>query len=141
MTKTFAVTRQPISFDIVLLVLRVVMGIAFMMHGTFKIQNPLHWMGSQASTPAVFQLLAAVSEFGGGFALIIGLVTRLSALGIFCTMAVAVYFQRFLYGQPFISNSGGMSYELASVFLCTSLLFVINGPGRFSLDRALFGSR
>jgi len=56
-----------------LLLLRVVMGIAFLFHGWPKIQNPLGWMGPESPVPAIFQALAALAEFGGGMALIVGL--------------------------------------------------------------------
>jgi len=44
----------------------------------------------QASVPGFLQGLAALSEFGGGLALIAGLLTPLAAFGIACTMVVAV---------------------------------------------------
>ena len=64
-----------------LLGLRLVMGAAFMFHGWPKIQNPLGWMGPEAPVPAILQALAALAEFGGGMALIVGLLTRLASLG------------------------------------------------------------
>ena len=66
------------DMDVVLLLIRLVMGYAFILHGWGKIQNPMGWMGPDATVPGVLQLLAAVSEFGGGIALIIGLLTRLA---------------------------------------------------------------
>ena len=56
-----------------LLILRLVVGLAFVFHGYGKIQNPLGWMGPNASVPGLFQALAAVSEFGGGLAWMLGL--------------------------------------------------------------------
>jgi putative oxidoreductase len=58
------------------------MGAAFVLHGWPKIQHPMGWMGLEATVPAIFQLLAAVAEFGGGMALIVGLLTQLASLGI-----------------------------------------------------------
>ena len=82
------------------------------------------------------QGLAALSEFGGGIAWMIGLLTPLASLGIGCTMAVAVG-MHVLGGDPFVAR--GASYELAAVYLCLSILFIASGPGRFSLDANLFG--
>jgi putative oxidoreductase len=132
---------QPVSADLVLLFMRLVVGYAFTLHGWGKIQNPLHWMGNESPVPGLFQALAAISEFGGGFALILGLLTRLGALGIGCTMTVAVFMHRFVWGDPFVNLTGGHSYELASAYLMIALLLVILGPGRFSLDRRIFGVR
>src|ERR1700722_20951224 len=75
-----------------LLILRLVMGVAFAIHGWGKIQSPggaFAWMGPDATMPGVMQLLAVVAEFGGGIALVLGLLTRLAGLGLTCTMAVA----------------------------------------------------
>ena len=45
-----------------LLGLRLVVGAAFLFHGWGKIQNPLGWMGPEASMPGILQGLAAVSK-------------------------------------------------------------------------------
>src|SRR5690242_9622712 len=74
-----------------LLLLRLAMGAAFILHGWPKIQNPTGWMGPTADMPGALQALAAVAEFGGGAALVLGLLTPLAALGILCTMATAIY--------------------------------------------------
>jgi putative oxidoreductase len=74
-----------------LLVLRVLAGIGLMMHGSSKIQAPFNWMGPGAPVPGIFQFLAAFSEFFGGLALIVGLLTPLAALGIMATMLVAAF--------------------------------------------------
>ena len=120
-------------------VLRLVMGAAFLLHGWGKIQNPLGWMGTAAHVPAVLQALAALAEFGGGMALIAGLLTRLAALGIMSNMVVALAMVHLPHGDPFVSPTGGRSYELAAIYLACAVLFFILGPGRFSLDALAFG--
>ena len=141
MKKLFAVRSHSVDIDLILLLIRIVVGIAFTMHGWGKIQNPMAWMGDAAPVPGVFQGLAAIAEFGGGFALILGLLTRLGAFGILCTMLVAVCMHRFAMGDPFVNLTGGSSYEPAMNYLLTSLLFLVMGPGRYSLDRKIFGSK
>ena len=121
-----------------LLLLRVVMGIAFLFHGWPKIQNPMGWMGLESPVPAIFQALAALAEFGGGMALIVGLLTRLASLGIATTMIVALCMVHLPHGDPFVSKTGGRSYELAAVYLACAVLFLLLGPGRFALDALLF---
>ena len=137
----FSTRTEPLRVDLVLLFMRIVVGCAFVLHGWGKIQDPLHWMGSDSSIPGLFQALAAISEFGGGTALILGLLTRLGALGLCSTMAVAVFMHRFIFGDPFVHATGGRSYELAAAYFVINLLLVILGPGRFSLDWAFFGDR
>ena len=134
---------QPAFASAALLLLRLVVGAAFVLHGWGKIQNPFDWVPPQApiSLPAFFQFLAALSEFGGGIGLILGLLTPIASLGIGCTMAVAVYFHSMVTKDPFVNMTGGPSYEPALVFLGIAILFLALGPGRFSLDKTIFGER
>ena len=127
--------------DVGLLAIRLVAGLAFMLHGWPKIQHPFAWMGPEGFAPPVLQALAAVSEFGGGLALILGFLTPLASLGIASTMAVALSLHAFVRGDPFVSTSGGPAYELAALYFCVAVLLIGLGPGRFSLDRRLFGRR
>lgn len=127
--------------DVALLLIRVVAGLAFTMHGWGKIQNPFGWMGPDGFAPGIFQALAAISEFGGGLAWILGLLTPLASFGIGSTMAVAFSFHAFMRGDPFVSMTGGPSFELAALYFSIALLLIATGPGRFSLDRKLFGPR
>ena len=121
-----------------LLLLRLVMGVAFVFHGWPKIQNPMGWMGPEASVPAILQGLAALAEFGGGMALVVGLLTRLASMGIMSNMIVALGMVHLPHGDPFVSKTGGRSYELAAIYLACAILFLILGPGRLSLDALLF---
>ena len=89
-----------------LLLLRLVMGAAFVFHGWPKIQNPMGWMGPEASVPAIFQALAALAEFGGGMALVVGLLTRLASLGIATNMIVALGMVHLPHGDPFREQAG-----------------------------------
>jgi putative oxidoreductase len=126
--------------SIPLLILRVVMGVAFMYHGYDKVKTPMEWANpfmGESAPPPMLQAAAAYSEFGGGALLIAGLLTRLAALGLGATMVGAVQYhvQR---GDPFVGQG---AWELAAVYLACAILFLILGPGRISLDALLFGSR
>jgi putative oxidoreductase len=127
-----------------LLLLRLVMGVAFMFHGWPKIQNPMGWLTAFAgdeAPPAILQACAAVSEFVGGAALVVGLLTRLACLGLMATMATAMTFH-IMNGDPFVASALGQpSFEPATVYLACSILLLLLGPGRFSLDAALFGPK
>jgi putative oxidoreductase len=135
----FKSLRLSAGVSVGLLILRLVAGLAFMYHGYGKIQNPFGWMGPNAGVPGVFQALAAVSEFGGGLAWILGLLTPLASFGLACTMTVAVWTHANVLHDPFVSLQGGRSYELAGAYLCVSVLLLLAGPGRFSVDRVVFG--
>jgi putative oxidoreductase len=134
---SYAKISENNSLSMALLVLRLMMGVAFVLHGWPKIQSPFGWMGPEAPVPGILQGLAALAEFGGGLALIVGIATPIAALGLIATMAVAVLFL-IKSGLPFVS-SGTPSYELALVYFFTSILFLVTGSGRYSLDHLIFG--
>lgn len=140
MKKFFAVRSFPVDVDVILFIIRLVCGYAFILYGSMKIQNPFGWMGPESAVPAVFQGLAALSEFGGGIALILGLLSRLAALGIGCTMVGAIFFHAVVAGDPFMNPTGGPSYGPAAIYLLIAILLVVMGPGRISLDKKIFGS-
>lgn len=121
-----------------LLLLRLVVGLAFMFHGFGKIQHPFNWMGPEAKVPGIFQALAALSEFGGGLAWMLGVLTPLASFGLACTMTVAVWTHAVIMGDPFVSKGKGGAYELAAVYFCVALLLLLAGPGRFSVDWLLW---
>lgn len=124
-----------------LLIVRVVMGVAFILHGWPKIQNPMGWMNAMGGegVPSFLQALAALAEFGGGIALLLGLLTPLAALGIVCQMLGALFMVHFPMGHPFVAATGGPSYELPLVYLALAILLLVLGPGRWSFDALLFG--
>lgn len=125
---------------VALLFLRLVAGIAFMIHGWPKIQHPTSWMPPEAPVPGVLQLAAAVAEFGGGLCWVIGALTPFASVLILCTMAFATFMVHVRMGHPFVSSApGGHSFESALGYLAISVLFLVVGPGRLSIDSALFG--
>ena len=124
-----------------LLLVRVVMGVAFILHGWPKVQNPMGWMNVMGgeNVPSFLQALAALAEFGGGIALVLGLLTPLAALGIVFQMLGALLLVHFPMGHRFVAAAGGPSYELPLVYLTLAILLLVLGPGRWSLDALLFG--
>jgi len=133
--------RQSARVSAGLLIIRLVAGSAFMHHGYGKIQTPFDWMGPNAGIPGIFQALAAVSEFAGGLAWVLGLLTPIASLGLACTMTVAVWMHAAVLHDPFVALKGGRSYELAGVYLCVAVLLLLAGPGRLSADRVAFGEK
>lgn len=120
-----------------LLALRLGIGSMFLLHGWPKlIGGPEKWekvgMAMQYAgvhaAPTLWGLAAAVSEFGGGFCLILGLFFRPACLMLAVTMGVAVN-MHLGRGEGLMAASHAI--ELGIVFC--SLLFI--GPGRYSVDR------
>jgi putative oxidoreductase len=105
-----------------------------------KIQNPTAWMGADGPPPAA-QAAAAVGEFGGGILLILGLLTRLGALGIGGTMVGALALYHLPQQHPFVAAPPQQTCETAVIYLACAILFLLAGPGRLSLDYCLFRKR
>ena len=124
-----------------LLLVRLVVGIAFVLHGWPKIQKPTTWMSSMPDAPPGFmQAIAAVCEVAGGALLALGLFTRAAALALAAVMVGALALVHIPKGDPFVSP-GGPSSELASVYLAVSLLIAAVGAGAYSLDAVIFRRR
>ncbi len=122
--------------DIGLLILRVGIGIMFMIHGLPKLTGgPEKWImlgGTMKSfgigfAPMAWGLMAAFSEFAGGLLLALGFFTRPACFALLATMTVAAS-MHISKGDPFVVYSHAM--EAGILFL--SLIFI--GPGKYSLD-------
>jgi len=123
-----------------LLLLRVVAGLAMMIHGKDKILNPFGWMdrpGKPSPMPDIVQALAALGEFGGGLGLLVGLLTPIAAFGIAVVMLGAIFTVH--AGDPWIGK--GRSFENAANYLLIAAVVMLTGPGIYSLDAKLFGKR
>lgn len=133
--------------DSALLVLRLALGIIFAMHGAQKVFGLIGGEGLLATVqnfqthlgiPPVLGYLVSLTEFFGGIALILGLLTRLAALGIGVTMGVAMWkvhwahgFFMNWFGEP--GRGHGIEYNLA--LLAMALALVLTGAGKYSLDQ------
>lgn len=123
--------------SLALLLLRLVVGTAFILHGWPKIQKPTSWMGD--ALPGILQAASALAEFGGGIALIVGFLTPLVTLALAVNMAAALMIVHFPKGQPFVGGEPGGNFELPLVYLVLFLALFAVGPGRYSLDAMLWG--
>ncbi|MFA7059368.1 MAG: DoxX family protein [Pedobacter sp.] len=134
------------------LMLRIPLGLIFMAHGSQKL---LGLFGGQGLTgtfktfeeklgiPPIFTLLAIIAEFGGGFGILTGFLTRLSATGIATVMLVAIY--KIHWANGFFLNmrclpghGHGIEYNIA--LLGMALYLMLAGGGRWCLDRLVFRS-
>lgn len=125
-----------IGFQSIWLIARVLAGLLMIHNGLDKLadvqgfaDNVVTFIG--LPYPVFFTYCAAYIEIVAAVLLSVGLLTRLSALSLFLTMLVAIYFH--LKGD-------GLQIaplETASLYGLFYLLFLLNGGGNFSLDALL----
>jgi putative oxidoreductase len=131
--------------------IRITLGVVFFAHGAQKL---LGWFGGAGfkdtmrtmhqflGLPIPLAFLAIATEFFGGASLIIGLLSRLAALGIAVTMVVAILMVNGRYGlflNWFGDRKGhGIEYHLLAIALAA--VIIARGSGALSLDRLLYVS-
>lgn len=126
-----------------LTVLRIIVGIIFIAHGSQKLfgafggyglEGTGQWMESIGLTPGyLMALLSGSAEFFGGVAVLIGLLARPAALVLIGLLLVAIFSVHIGNGL-FMSNNG---YEFALALLGGSIALLVEGAGRLSVDRFL----
>jgi putative oxidoreductase len=133
--RLFALPLSTQALDVGLLLVRITVGLAFILHGWPKIQHPFSWAHGILAAPPIFQFAAAIAEFVGGIAILVGLATRLFAFLLFCDMFTAIALVQIPHGARFVATHGGRSYELESMYLISAILLFLAGPGRYAIDR------
>jgi putative oxidoreductase len=121
-----------------LTILRVVVGIVFVMHGgqklfSYGVSGTAGFM-SQVGIPAPWLAAVVVTavEFLGGLALLLGLLTRVAALLLAIDMLVAILTVNLPRG--FFLPQG---YEFTLTLLAATMALVLTGPGKASVDAVL----
>ena len=129
--------------DVVLALVRVVLGVVFAMHGWQKYDtitiDGVESMFDGMGVPFPYAAAVGVTmlELAGGVALVLGVLTRPLAVLFALNMAGAVYFAH--WDSGFYVNEGG--YELVLVLGVVSAMFAAIGGGRYSVDRWLENGR
>jgi putative oxidoreductase len=133
--------------DVTLTILRLVLGVVFFAHGA---QKMLGWFGGygfhgtmgffeHVGFPAPVAFLIICTEFFGGLGLIVGLLTRIPALGIGVEMIGAVLMVHLPNGffMNWYGNQKGEGFEYHLLVIAIAAVLLIRGGGAFSADRAL----
>jgi putative oxidoreductase len=126
-----------------LTVVRILVGIIFVAHGSQKLfgafggyglEGTGQYMASLGLTPGyLMALLSGSAEFFGGLGLVVGLLARPAALVLAATLVVAIFSVHISNGL-FMANNG---YEFALALLGGVVAVLVEGAGKLSFDRAI----
>ncbi len=135
-----------------LLLLRVSVGGLFILHGYPKLTHLQSWATS-LKMPVFLCFLSAAAMVGGGICLIVGLLTLLATVPIFCSMLFAAYLD-ITGGKPLVAQDPYLipegqyrgpngigeppSWEKAFIYCVILIAIAILGPGAYSVDAAIF---
>jgi putative oxidoreductase len=135
------------SSDVTFTILRLVLGVVFFAHGA---QKMLGWFGGfgfhatmgsfeHMGMAAPVALLVICTEFFGGLGLIVGLFTRIAALGIGGEMIGAIFMVHLQNGffMNWMGTQKGEGFEYHLLAIAVAAALVLRGAGAFSLDRVL----
>lgn len=122
--------------------LRLALAIVFIMAGSGKLfgwfgapgfKGVSGYIGMLGFKPAAFwTALLAVTEFGGGLAMLFGILTRWAGLGLAIVMAVALVRVHIKWGLAV--NGGDGHFDLPLVLLLVALAMTVTGAGKWSLE-------
>lgn len=129
----------PQNYNLALTVLRVVLGLTFLLHGWQKLfmmgmDNFGGFLGSLGVPAAGFlAIVVTMLELLGGLALILGIGTRIVSALLSVTMLIASVLVHLPNG--FFAQNGG--YELTFLLMAGTIVLVISGGGTWSLDEQI----
>jgi putative oxidoreductase len=133
--------------DVAFTILRIVLGVVFLAHGSQKMLGLFGGYGFHATMeffthmgmPAAVAFLIICTEFFGGLGLIFGLLTRIAALGIAGLMIGAIFMVHLPNGffMNWAGNQKGEGIEYHLLVLAVAAALLLRGAGAFSVDRAL----
>jgi len=129
------ITPDRPAVDFALLIVRVVVGIIFIAHGSQKLFGAFGGSGLADTVEKMGPLgyPVTIGEFFGGVGLIVGFLCRFSAASNIVIMLGAI---AMVHGKNgFFLSGGGFEYNLALIGLLAPIL--IAGPGRFAIGRFL----
>lgn len=116
-------------------ILRVVFGLTFFIHGLDKFQAGIAGTAGYFDSigiPGFMAYIVAVIELVGGLVMIFGLGTRIVSVLFALIMIGAIFTAKLPLG--FLGNGQMAGYELDLLLLAISIYFIFANASRFSLD-------
>ena len=127
--------------EVGIVILRVVLGLIFFVHGLSKFQggitNTVGFFDS-IGIPGFMAYVIALIELIGGIALVLGIGTQIVSVLFAVIMLGAIFTVKLPAGL--LGNGQMAGYELELSLLAVSIYFVFANKSAFSLDNKLFRS-
>ena len=121
--------------DIAKLILRLSTGVLILLHGIYKV---IHGIGgvkvmlSNAGLPEFFSYGVYLGEVVAPIFIILGLYARVASMVLGANMLMAIFLS---YGFSFsLAKYGGLRIESPLLFLIMSILIVLLGSGKYSVN-------
>jgi len=128
---------------------RVVLGVIFFAHGARRSSagsagpdcaEPSPTFKQALGVPAPLTVLAALTEFLGGLAMIVGFLVRPAAVGLIIVMLVAiatVHWENGFFINWSLEPGKAHGYEMNLALIGMALAVLVGGAGAYSIDRWL----
>jgi putative oxidoreductase len=134
--------RSELPIDVAILILRLALGFVFIAHGSQKLFGAFggggiagtgQFFASLGASPgAMWAVIVGLVEFGGGTALAVGFLSRISAALIAIDMLVAIVIYNARNGFFVETPTGG--WEINLILIAMTLAIVLVGGRRFAVD-------
>jgi putative oxidoreductase len=127
-------------------IIRVFLGLVVFPHGAQKLlgwfggygfEGTMNYFTQTVGLPWIVGVTVTILEFFGAIALILGIGTRVVA-SAYLVLAIGIVFTSHIEHGFFINWFGtqsGEGYEYFLLWIAMALALVVNGAGKFSLDR------
>ena len=134
--------------SLTLIILRIFLGLVVFPHGAQKLlgwfggygfQGSMNYFTQTVGLPWIVGFLVIILEFFGALALIAGIATRIIA-ALYIIIAIGIIFTSSIQHGFFMNwfgNQAGEGYEYFLLWIGMALALLLNGAGKYSLDRQL----
>src|SRR6266536_6277062 len=118
-------TPRAVRLSAALLLLRGASSMAFLYHGSgilfgaFGGPGPVQF-GAGNHWPPIVGYMVGIAQFGGGLAMLTGMLTRIGALGILIVMLGAIFTVHLPNGYDI--GKGGIEYALTQLLIAVAIL-------------------
>ncbi len=120
----------PILISCVLLLIRIIVGLSFIVSAVNKAKNPTK-SAKQNGIPKPLLIFVLCAEFAGGLALITGILGEIAAVGLMLLMTATIFLHIFIWKSKYWANKGGWEYDLMLFSLCA--VIAIFGVGSLAI--------